>query len=370
MELMLKKSILVLIIVFGITGCLPKPKSRTGDFNAIVLDSLTEEPVPGVNVSIGDKPYTTDLKGQISLAGLAPGDYRIRMIREWYHAKDIFYNHLGKPELVRFYLQPNEELSGRIIYSLYKSKIDRELYVLDLRTRSCSKLKELPDTDETNPCWVSSELIAFQKGRGNNATIQFLNPKSQRIEFFGAGEHPSLDQTGNNMVYKLNGNIIKYEPQTGNTPYTAKGWNPVISRKDSKVAYTKGDRLSLYININGSEISFTPGGNFKLDNPCWSPDGTKIAFEVYTDAKGQRAIYYIQEPFWSAIMQPITKPTGPKEQHHHPTWSEVQENIIYFSANIIYTSRNDIYAVKIGGNFEWVMVSKGSGSKDYPCWGN
>ncbi len=371
MVMKLKKVIIFLVICLGITGCLPKPEPRTGNFNAIVIDTLTEEPIPEVSVNIGDKLYKTDLKGRFSLAGLAPGDYQVKMERSWYQSKEIGYQHLGKPALVEFYLQPNEELSGKIFYSLYKSKIDRELYELDLRTRSCNKLIDLPGTNEYNPCWVNSELIAFQKGTDKEGTIHFFNPVNKSIEFVCNGTHPSLYK--NEMVYKSSDNIIT-KRKLGNSnetlTYIHAGYNPVISPDGTKLAYTGGGWNKLIIvDLNTSIASILESNNCNIDNPCWSPDGTKIAFEAYTDAEGQRAIYYIQEPFTFEKKQSITNPTGQKEQHRHPTWSGTQENIVYFSANIVYTSRNDIYAVKIGGNSKWIMVSKGSGEKNYPCWG-
>ncbi|MGE5606508.1 MAG: hypothetical protein ACM3YE_12565, partial [Bacteroidota bacterium] len=58
-------------------------------------------------------------------------------------------------------------------------------------------------------------------------------------------------------------------------------------------------------------------------------------------------------------------------QHKHPIWGK--NDMIYFSGNIVYSSRSDIYAVKFFDNTTlesnpWIMVSKGSGSKLYPCW--
>ena len=70
---------MTLIVTLGIAGCLDKPAPRTGDFNAVVLDYLTEEPIAGVEVSIdGGQVFTTDQKGLFSLAQLLPGEYLIQ----------------------------------------------------------------------------------------------------------------------------------------------------------------------------------------------------------------------------------------------------------------------------------------------------
>lgn len=369
MGMMLKKVLLPLVGLFLIGGCLQRPEPRAGDFTAIVKDVLTKEPIPGVSIDIGGQFRETDRKGRFSLAGLAPGEYLIRMERSWYLSKEISYNHLGKPDLVEFYLQPGEELSGKIFYSLYKSKIDRELYVLDLRTRSCSKLIDLPGTNEYNPCWANSELIAFQKGTDKEGTIHFFYPANKSIKFVCNGIHPSLSKT--EMVYKSRDNkITKKKLDSSEEPLTYKdpGYNPVISPDGTKLAYTGGGRNKLIIiDLSTSVVSILQSNGCNIDNPCWSPDGTKIAFEGYQNSEGQRAIYYIEEPFKNLAMNQVTFPSGEKEQHKHPAWGE--DGMIYFSGNIVYSSRYDIYGVKVDGGPEWIMVSKGSGNKDYPCWG-
>lgn len=378
MEMMLKKVLIIPVALFLMAGCLPKPRPRTGDFNAIVKDILTEQPIPGVSINIGGQSKETDHEGRFSLAGLAPGDYWVRMERSWYLTKEISYRHLGRPDLIEFYLQPEELLNGSIFYSLDSSKVDREIYQLDLRTRTYSKLMDLPDSDEVNPSWASSGMIAFQKGTDKNSIIELFYPVSCSITSFGAGEHPSLDKSGTIMVYKSGNNVITKEyldktkvPKT----YQLAGFNPVISPDGKNIAYTRGTRKSLLIDLNGSEVEFVLDDDFKLDNPCWSPNGERIAFEAYQDSKGQRGIYWIQVlPTLSTKMQQLTIPSGPTEQHKHPTW-DGSGKIIYFARSATYSSRSEIYGVKFSedqtgqGMDQWIMVSQGSGSKDYPCWG-
>lgn len=379
---MLKK-VMVILILLGITGCLDRPKSRKGDFNAVVLDSMTEEPVPGVNVSIGDKPYTTDLKGQISLAGLSPGDYRIRMIREWYHTKDISYNHLGKPEPVNFYLKPLS-LPGRIYYSIDKDKNknkDREIYEIILENRSINKVLSLPESDETNPAWSANGKLAIESTIGKDSDIFLYDISEGKPKYLlrQKGEHPSLDMDGTNMVcktlYDSSLKIVLYKNNSPLKSFEKSGYYPAISPDGTMVVYVSGDYQSLYI-CSGSNLSkYTPGADYKISNPCWSPDGSKIAFEAYTNSKGQRAIYYISVNGNSfSTMYKITRPLGQTEKHTHPTWDD-SGNIIYFSRSNTYSSHNEIYAVKFDecrneqDITQWVMVSKGPGSKDYPCWG-
>lgn len=373
MEMLLKKVLTLSIALCLMTGCLKRPGPRTGDFNALVKDSLTEQPIPGVSINIGEQSIETDPNGQFSLAGLAPGDYQIRMSRQWYKSKEVTYKHLGKPEPVIFYLRPIG-LPGRIYYS-YDEGDNKEIYELLLENRSVRKVLSLQDSSETNPaCSISgkfavestinkiSKVIVYDFGNGNPTPILIQD-----------GEHPSIDNKGKYVVFKSNGKIVKYDVDSNQEieSYDQAGWNPVISPDGTRVAYVSGNYDKLYIYSSKTECDvFVPNGEYdgyKLNNPCWSPDGKKIAFEAYEKSEGKRAIYYIIVDSLDSGMIPITVPLGDKEQHKHPTWGE--DDMIYFSGNILYSSRSDIYGVSLDHGSIWVMVSKGPGNKLYPCWG-
>lgn len=375
MEMLLKKVLMISVALCLMTGCLQRPGPRTGDFNALVKDSLTEQPIPGVSIDIGGESKETDLKGQFSLAGLAPGDYQIRLSRQWYESKEVTYKHLGKPEPVTFYLRPTS-LPGRIYYSYDEGK-NREIYELLLESRTVRKVLALQDSSETNPAWSDSGKFAVESTINNISKVivyKFENGNLTPI-LIRDGEHPSLDDGGKYVVFKSKGKIVKYDID-GNQEieiesYDPAGWNPVLSPDGTKVAYVSGDYSKLYIFSSKSVGDvFVPKGEYngyKLNNPCWSPDGKKIAFEAYKDSEGKRAIYYITVDSLDSGMTQITFPSRDKEQHKHPAWGE--DNMIYFSGNIIYSSRSDIYGVGLDHGSVWVMVSKGSGDKNYPCWG-
>ncbi len=385
MGLMLNKVIIILFLLFGITGCLPKPKPRTGDFNAMVIDDLTGEAIPGVRVLIGEKEYSTNLKGQFSMAGLSPDNYQIKMNRAWYEPKAIVYKHLGKPAPVHFYLKP-ERLYGRIYYSYDEGK-NKEIYELILSNRLVNKVLSIPGSSETNPTWSMAGKLGIESD--SNGSKIFLydvfegKPGKLSDQSLLAAEHPSLDNTGTNMVCKKKSEsglaIVLYDLRNNKQviEYSKSGYNPVISPDGKMVAYVSGNYTKLYIiedllNPDKSLREFSLTG-YKFNNPCFSPDGSKIVFEAYEKSDGARAIYCISVKPLATEMWQITFPLREIEQHKHPTWSA--DNIIYFSGNIIYSSRNDIYAVRFNessnlNNNPWIMVSKGSGNKLYPCWGN
>lgn len=369
MESMLKKVTIILIVLFGLAGCLDKPRPRSGDFNAVVLDLLTNEPVPGTEIWIGEKKDVTNLKGQISLAGLPPGDYQAQMSRDWYESKTLTYKHLGKPALVSFFQKP-ASLPGRIYYS-YDEGQNKDIYELILSDRTIYRAISLLGSGETNPACSAAGKLALESTTDKVSEILLygISEGNPKLLLSFKGEHPSIDNDGMKMAFKSNGNIIKFDLDDNiQKPYAQAGYNPVISPNGRMVAYASGNYTKLYIDIEDSGFyEFIPGDDYKLNNPCWSPDGEKIAFEAYTDSDGQRAIYYITVDSLKLGMKQITFPSGGKEQHKHPTWGE--DNIIYFSGNIIYSSRSDIYAVRVDDGSKWVMVSKGSGNKLYPCWG-
>lgn len=372
MEMMLKKVSTILVILFLMAGCLPKPEPRVGDFNAVVIDILTKEPIPGVSVNIGGQPEKTDPKGQFSLAGLTPGDYQILMSREWYESKDFIYKHLGKPEPVIFYLRP-ASLSGRIYYS-YDERNNKEIYELILGNRAVNKFLSLLNSGETHPAWSGSGKFAVESTANNISSIMVYDFGAGKDDpiLIQDGEHPSIDNAGKHIVFKSNGKIVKYEIDSNKKieSYSQAGWNPVINPDGNKVAYASGNYTKLYIYTNESDCEvFIPKGDYegyKLNNPCWSPDGKKIAFEAYENSEGKRGIYYITVNSLDPVMTQITCPSGDKEQHKHPTWGA--DDLIYFTGNIIYSSRSDIYAVSLKDGSKWIMVSKGSGNKLYPCW--
>lgn len=366
--MMLKKVLIIPVVLCLMAGCLPRPQPRTGDFNAIVKDILTEQPIPGVSINIGGQSKETDLKGQFSLADLTPGDYQIRLSRQWYESKDVTYKHLGKPEPVTFYLRPIS-LPGRIYYSYEEGK-DREIYELLLESRTVRKVLASQDSDETNPAWSTSGRFAVESTADKVSKVKVYDlGRGNTPILIRDGEHPSLDKEGKYVVFKSKGKIVKYDIDSNQEieSYDQAGWNPVLSPDGTRVAYVSGDYDKLYIYSSKYDFKEFSSNGFKFNNPCWSPDGSMLAFEAYENSEGKRAIYYIIVDSLDLGMTQITVPLGDKEQHKHPTWGE--DNIIYFSGNIIYSSRSDIYAVGLDQGFKWVMVSKGSGDKLYPCWG-
>ena len=374
MEMMLKKVWLFLVPLLLLMGCLSRPKPRVGDFNAVVIDTLTREGIPSVAIFVGKDEYTTDLKGQFSLASLEPGDYQIRMSRQWYESKEFTYKHLGKPVPVIFHLRP-ESLSGRIYYSFDEGR-NKEIYGLILEDRAVNQVLSLLESGETNPAWSRSGKFAVESTADNISKVKVydLAMGDHAPILIQDGEHPSIDNEGEYMVFKSNGKIVKYDIDRNKEieTYDLAGWNPVISPDGTRVAYVSGDFTKLYIYISKTECDvFVPKGEYdgyKLNNPCWSHDGNKIAFEAYENSEGKRGIYYIDVNSTNPVMTQITFPSGDKEQHKHPTWGE--DDMIYFSGNMVYSSRSDIYGVRLDDSPKWIMVSKGPGNKLYPCWGS
>jgi Tol biopolymer transport system component len=393
--------IIICLILLIFSGCLSRPQPQTGDFNGKVIDSLTKEPVPGVVITIGGQKTTTDLNGKFSIAVLPSGDYQLTMGRDWYYPLTQTEHHIGKQDSLEFSLIPLP-LEGKILYS-GDGTGHSDIYELDLKNNRCVTKLSTTAWTETNPVKLPDNRIIFQSNRNgrnddlfiadfdnvNSATpISFCstdcddeNPSvtinSSEIKLvFKSGEKDSKGST--NGFIRLcnltkNQSIIITEDNKQIT-----GYNPVINPDGTKIVLVSGDYEKLLL-FDVSGMSVTKSKEFdvysaktlKINNPCWSPKGDYIAFDAYQNSKGSRSIYRISSDAESASeLRQITFAQG-SQLHEHPCWSS-DGSMIFFSGNIIYSSRFDIYGIKVSdgmqGKMSWVMVSSGSGSKDYPSW--
>lgn len=379
--------------VFLLTGCLSKdymPKPHSGNYSGKVIDYLTEEPVFGVSVQVGKYQAVTDRKGKFTITDLPPGLYDVKFSRAWYIESVVPIRYVGKDDLYTYRLH-SENLYGKILYSSNVSD-KRDIYQLDLLSREVTKLTiKLTENDssaKTNPARVSPNKIVFESdlnGKSNNDlfTYDILAQKPEPIcNSLTNDEHPSVDRTGSKLVFQSMRNkkrqVFFYDPPLNTEPQVvASGQNPVLSPDGSKIAFVDGSYKLWIYNLNLPLSGNNPrkiNHPDKINNPCWSPDGTKIALESWKVTDGPKYIYVVT-PDVSDNLQQVTYSYGPKDAHRHPCWSASDASIIYFSGSIIYSSRVDIYCIRLKkdpskqATAEWLMVSKGSGDKDYPSWG-
>lgn len=380
-------------------GCLSKkflPKPHPGDLYGEVCDSLTGEPVPDVSVAVGDRQMFTDMDGYFLFPQFPPGNYRVLLEHPWYHPQIYEIGHVGLSKRYSF-KTTTKNIYGEILYSA-DCEPKRSIYSLELLTREVKRLTDL-SFSVTNPVRLSQNKIIFQGDRdGNNdlfmfdlLTGQLSTEFETKVNSASNDEHPSVDRLGKKLVFQStrvvgtndSRKIFLYNLETGEGPYVVvkSGQNPVINPEGNKIAYIDG---SYRLRIFGADLSFHPTPlptpppipmTGKCNNPSWSEDGRKITLESWTVTGGPRYIfvYDLDQP---GELKKVTFDYDPDHQseHKHPCWS-VDGVMIFFNASILYSSRNDIYCINynnsltLGKNAGWLMVSKGSGSKDYPSWG-
>jgi Tol biopolymer transport system component len=371
--------VILFLVILSLPGCLPKPKKQIGDFCGKVIDAYTGEPIPEVTMTIGEQKVTTDRKGKFSIASLAPGDYQLTLERDWYYTLTKSINHIGKQTSLAYSLIPLP-MEGKILYS-GNEEGNWEIYELDLADRAVTRLSNTT-SDEINPVKYSDNLILLQstflsKNR-YNYDLFWLARSSQKLDSLYTSaendQHPSSIVLGNVIIFQSNGeNIYSYDlsSKTVSDTSIAKGQNPVVSPKGTQIAYANTSDQLCVANIDGtnSRIISHPG---KINNPCWSQDGKKIAVELWMESGDPRYIYVVNSD-GTGEAERVTYGDSDKDKHQHPCWSS-DGKLIFFSANIMYSSRFDIYCIRkddgltLKEKASWIMVSKDSGDKNYPTW--
>ena len=362
---------------------------RVGDFCCHVVDELTGEAVPGVEVKLGDYTLMTDNSGTVGIDNLAPGDYEIKLSRPRYIDKTYNLHYIGKdaPIVVRM---NSEELSGQILYSSNQPG-NREIFSLDLMTRKVSQIT-FSEISETNPVFLTAKQIVFQAETAANKDELFIYnystmEQSVICSWAENDQHPSVNAKGTKMVFQSkrpddHGEekiqiFLQNIPGDDTSPTRiVVGENPVISPNGSLIAYVDGsNRLWIYdLNkVKDASNPYTLNLPGKINNPCWNPLSTKIAVELWNDNEPRHRIHITGLNNNSSSQ--VTFNYAGKDEHKHPCWSDDGDQI-YFSANILYSSRMDIYCINVADESlelkeknPWLMVSHGSGSKDYPSWG-
>ena len=388
-----QKIVCVILISLLLSGCLSKPKSQTGDFSGKVVDAYTQEPVPGVTMKIGEIQITTDEDGKFSIASLSPGDYQLVLERDWYNQSIRAVHHIERQNSLVFSIEP-VPINGKLLYCNNKEH-NWEIWELNLADRLTTRLSNTP-SDEINPVKLPNRYLIFQSDRGGQKHDLYLSSYDNInnvqtplscCTVNADDEHPSVDKTGTKMVYKsLEKSQIVYNDDITNGQCInvgVTGYNPVINFTGDKIAFVSGNYESLLVyNISGCSITKSKEYNLysrnslRLNNPCWSPDGKKIAFNAWTSS-GTKNIYTIDivdtADTTDGNIKQITYRYRKKDDHEHPCWSS-DSKLIFFVGTILYSSRKDIYCIKVDDGVAlkekapWVMVTKDSGDKNYPTW--
>lgn len=92
--------------------------------------------------------------------------------------------------------------------------------------------------------------------------------------------------------------------------------------------------------------------------PCWSADGTKLAYSAKTNGIRQIWIY----DFVSKEEMQLTQGPGNKE---NPSWAPDSKHLVFNSTD---ATSSELYIVNLNQP-EAIKISRGPGKKHYPTWG-
>lgn len=143
--------------------------------------------------------------------------------------------------------------------------------------------------------------------------------------------------------------------------------SPTFSPDGKKIAFVsdKDGSPRIYVinvpptgtRLKAIEAKLISKQNRESSAPCWSPDGTKIAYCARTQGERQIWIY----DFTTNQERQLTQGPGHKE---NPSWASNSLHLVFNSAD---ADANELYFINLNQP-EATQISSGFGDKRFPCW--
>ncbi len=156
----MKKMLLSLILV---SSLLVGIKAQTGSIMGRVVDSVTNETIPGANVyvMIANKPFstTTDINGNYHLKNLNPGTYTLHISFVGYNAQEI----------------KNVPVNTNKITGMEKIALNSGV---QMETVEITYIEKAIDIDPSEMKIRSTELIKLPQAKDINMIISMLTPSA------------------------------------------------------------------------------------------------------------------------------------------------------------------------------------------------
>lgn len=130
-----------------------------------------------------------------------------------------------------------------------------------------------------------------------------------------------------------------------------------VSNKDGSPRIYMMDVPSPGTSLKGITATLITKRNKESTAPCWSPDGSKIAYCSITNGNRQIWVYDVAK----REERQVTQGAGNKE---NPTWAPNSLHLIFNSTE---ANACELYLVNLN-QAEATKISSGKGEKRFPCW--
>jgi len=219
-------------------------------------------------------------------------------------------------------LVPNfNQINDKILFQYY-DRTNFDIYYIN--GSSGKAISQITNTDdnEYNPSWSpDGTLIAFERGaspkyyvtqKSKVSASRYLTSKvtknqiwikdtnSGELKMLGEGSFPKFSPDGKNLVF------VRYSLNKSKTKETGNIWIMSVDGEEPR-------------QLTNSDLGYAT-------NPCWSIDGTKIAFQLTKKNKADSDIYTI-----SVDGEDLKQHTTNASNDFSPYWTK--DNMIYFSSD-------------------------------------
>ena len=208
--------------------------------------------------------------------------------------------------------------TGKIAFSCMQdgSSTSDIFTMFDSKGKALSQITESTDAYEENPSFNKlGTLIVY-----NKIQLSFYRKANWATFFFGFG--------GSTVVVE-NSEIWLRNVKTGENVLLGNGYQPCFSPDGKKIAYVKyssdAKSTSIWImNVDGSEqVQVTDAKKGFALNPRWSPDGSRLIFQSSKKDKKDADLFVIDSDGNN-----LTQLTINKSYDGQPYWT--QDGYIYF----------------------------------------
>jgi len=182
-----------------------------------------------------------------------------------------------------------------------------DIYIMNIDGTDLINLTNTPDSTESSPSWSpSGDIIVFTSDGANGGGVFTIN----------------IDGTNRTYLTNVGG--------------TGTSWYP-----NSKILYVSGSIINNTVSddificsSDGTAVENLSYNTQWDENPCWSPDGTKIVF----DSGNESHDIYIMNNDGS---NPINLTNDNSNYYSSPTWSPDGMKILFIRNNKLYIMNSD-----------------------------